>query len=103
MIGKVQSGYMVDQLHSSVLSGDLSRMHTGMHHSQPLGAWCERGRERAHPCIPTLQSTQPWATPLTPQHPHIFTLFEWIGIDMMDEPQSPRVNHGVVVIDHATK
>ena len=77
--------------------------HTGTHHSQPLVAWCERGRERAHPHMPTMQSTQPWAPPLTPQS-HITTLFEWIGIDLMDESQTPRAYHGVVVvIDHDTK
>ena len=83
--------------------GDLSVEHTLAHITQPLVAWCERGRERAHPHMPTMQSTQPWAPPLAPQ-PHITTLFECIGIDLMDEPQSPRANHGVVVvIDHTTK
>ena len=37
-------------------------------------------------------------------HTHTTTLFECIGIDLMDEPPSPRANYEVVVvIDHATK
>ena len=40
----------------------------------------------------------------TDTQPHITTLFECIVIDLVDEPQSPRANHGVVVvIDHAAK
>ena len=94
---------MVDKVHSSVFGGDLGVDHTGTHHSQPLVAWYERGRERAHPHMPAMQSTQPQAPPLAPQL-RVTALFEYIGIDLMDEPQSPRANHGVMVVtDHDTK
>ena len=43
------------------------------------------------------------APPLAPQ-PRISRPFERIGIDFMEEPQSARGNHAVlIVIDHATK
>ena len=94
---------MLDQVHNRVFGGDLGVGHTGTHHSQPLVAWCVRGRERAHPHMPTMQSTQPWAQSLA-QHTHITALFERIGIDLMDGPPSPRANYEVVVVvDHATK
>ena len=37
VIGKVQSGWMGDQVHSSVFGGDLGVEHTGTHHSRPFG------------------------------------------------------------------
>ena len=101
VIDKVQSGWIVDQHHRSVYGSDLGVKHTLAHITHNHWWAGERGRERAHPHLPTMQSTQPWVPPLA--HPHIITLFECIGIDLMDEPQSPRANHGVVVISHATK
>ena len=37
VIGKVESGWIVDQLHSSVFGGDLGVKHTDTHHITTTG------------------------------------------------------------------
>ena len=60
VISNVQSGWMVDQLHSSVFGGDLGVECTLVHITpNHLMVWCERGREREHLHLPTMQSAQP--------------------------------------------
>ena len=102
VIDKVQSGWMVGKLYSSPFVGDLGVEHTLalITHNHWWPGVKEDMKERFFTCPPCNPHNH--GHHQAPQW-RIITLFECICIDLMDEPQSQRVNHGVVVIDHATK
>ena len=63
VIGKMESGWMADQLHSSVIGGDLGVEHTLAYITH--NHWWSGVKEHVKEHMPTMQSTQPWTPQLS--------------------------------------
>ena len=108
VIPKVQRGCILDELHSSLFGGHLGVERTLTRITQNY--WWPGVKQDVKEYIRTCPACNARnhgqrheAPPLAPE-PRISRPFERIGIDFMEEPQSARGNHAVlVVIDHATK
>ena len=103
-----QCGCILDELHSLLFGGHLGVERTLSRIT--LNSWWPGVKQDVKEFICTCPASNARnhdqrheAPPLAPE-PRISRPFERIGIDFMEEPQSARGNHTVlVVIDHATK